>query len=300
MPIDLTPQIISSQFKVNTFTGNNQFFSDSQGDRQVAALSSGGFVVTWQAQNEDGSGWGIYAQRYTDTGAPAGSEFRVNSTWANDQLFPSITALAVGGFVITWQSYLQEGGSNPRNGVYAQRYSESGVPNGSDFRLNTTTNEEQSFSAVSALSDGGFVAIWHSFLQDGNDYGIFGQRVDSNGNALSGEFPINQQTAGNQVEPSLTTLADGGFVVTWETINQDGNGYGIYGRRYLGNGNPASDEFRVNTSFIGDQVNPSVTALTGGGFVVTWQSTDDGSSLGIFGQRYDAAGAATGAEFRVI
>ena len=37
----------------------------------------------------------------------------------------------------------------------------------------------------------------------------------------------------------------------------------------------------------------NVEALAGGGFVVTWSTLgDDGTNYNIFGQRYDAAGAA--------
>jgi hypothetical protein len=37
-----------------------------------------------------------------------------------------------------------------------------------------------------------------------------------------------------------------------------------------------------------------------GGFVVVWQSfSQDGSYFGVFGQRYDSNGAASGSEFQV-
>lgn len=62
---------------------------------------------------------------------------------------------------------------------------------------------------------------------------------------------------------------------------------------------PVGTEFRVNTYTQGPQLNPSVAALAGGGFVVTWESWDqDGSYVGIYGQRYDAAGNRVGGEFR--
>ena len=35
-------------------------------------------------------------------GAPVGSEIRVNTATANDQMVPQITALSNGGFVVTW------------------------------------------------------------------------------------------------------------------------------------------------------------------------------------------------------
>ena len=39
----------------------------------------GDFVITWQSHGQDGSGWGIYAQRYNAAGVKQGTEFRVNT-----------------------------------------------------------------------------------------------------------------------------------------------------------------------------------------------------------------------------
>ena len=47
-------------------------------------------------------------------------------------------------------------------------------------------------------------------------------------------------------------------------------------------------EFQVNTYTDNDQRNPSVTELSGGGFVVTWNSDgQDGSDYGIYGRLFE-------------
>ena len=38
----------------------------------VAAEPNGNFVVVWQNNLQDGSGWGIYAHRYNAAGVPQG------------------------------------------------------------------------------------------------------------------------------------------------------------------------------------------------------------------------------------
>jgi hypothetical protein len=58
-------------------------------------------------------------------------------------------------------------------------------------------------------------------------------------------------------------------------------------------------EFKVNTHTENYQAQTSVSGLGGGGFVVTWESVQDGSFQGVYGQRYSAAGARVGSEFRV-
>ena len=50
------------------------------------------------------------------------------------------------------------------------------------------------------------------------------------------EFQVNTYTSDNQQEPSVTGLADGGFVVTWMSANQDGSSWGVYGQRYAADG----------------------------------------------------------------
>ena len=58
-----------TEFHVSTTTANNQQ------NPTVAALGDGGFVVTWIDNAKDGSGWGVYGQRYGASGVAAGTEF---------------------------------------------------------------------------------------------------------------------------------------------------------------------------------------------------------------------------------
>ncbi|WP_146347931.1 calcium-binding protein [Phaeobacter marinintestinus] len=59
-------------------------------------------------------------------------------------------------------------------------------------------------------------------------------------------------------------------------------------------------EFQINTYTPDDQFDQVVTALVGGGFVVSWESEgQDGENLGVIAQVYDATGAAIGAEIAV-
>ena len=55
------------------------------------------------------------------------SEFRVNSHTADNQNDASVTALSVGGFVVTWASEDQDGA-----GIYGQRYGSNGTAAGAD------------------------------------------------------------------------------------------------------------------------------------------------------------------------
>ncbi|MBD2202408.1 DUF4347 domain-containing protein, partial [Calothrix sp. FACHB-1219] len=280
---------LGNEFRVNTTTNGDQWYSS------VTALSDGGFVVTWSSSVGDGNGWGIYGQRYNASGAAIGSQFLINTTTANDQQYSSVTALSDGGFVVTWSSNGQDGNGW---GIYGRRYNASGTA-GSAFLINTTTANDQLYSSVTALSDGGFVVTWSSNGQDGNGWGIYGRRYNASGTAGS-QFLINTTTTNDQQYSSVTALSDGGFVVTWSSNGQDGNGWGIYGQRYNASGAVAGSQFRINTTTNGDQQYSSVAGLADSSFVVTWSSSvGDSSGWGIFGQRYNTNGTAEGLQFRI-
>ncbi len=273
------------------------YSDESQSSPSVAALNDGGFVVTWLAGSaelivdEEISESAVYGQRYDSNGDIWGPEFIIVSSVTGYQDSVAITSLLDGGFVVTWNSYGQDGSAG---GIYGQRYDSSGVKSGGEFQINSYTDGDQDLPSVTALQDGGFVVTWISVGQEGPDgsgAGIYGQRYDNNGAKVGEEFQINSYTAGWQSSPAITALADGGFVVVWESESQDGSGYGVYGQRYDSDGVRLGEEFLVNSYTQGMQDLPSVTALTDGGFVIVWESEgQDGSGWGIYGQRYNADG----------
>lgn len=280
-----------SEFLVNNTTAGQQQ------EASVAALTAGGYVITWQSDAQDTSGVGIYGQVYGADGTKVGTEFKVNSTVANDQVTPSVVGLTGGGFVVTWASAIQDVSGW---GVYAQRYGATGVAVGSEFKVNTYVSDNQDVPSVSALTSGGFVVTWESANQDGSGWGIYTQRYDSSGVASGSETRVNTQTSDNQFYPSVASLTDGGYVVTWSSYAQDGSTWGIYAQRYASTGTASGSEFRVNSFLTSDQIYPDVTGLSDGSFVITWQSYDqDGSANSVYGQRYSAAGTAAGSEFRI-
>src|SRR4029079_7831968 len=62
---------------------------------------------------------------------------------------------------------------------------------------------------------------------------------------------------------------------------------------------PVGPEFQGNTYTTNGQANPSVASDASGNFVVVWDSSgQDGSSVGVFGQRYASSGSPLGMEFR--
>ena len=94
-----------------------------QRDPSVAGLENGGFVVTWTSTERANGLSGIYGQRYDAAGNAAGGEFRVSSATARVHSRSSLTALAGGGFAVTW---ISEGVDGSRTGVFAPAITRAG------------------------------------------------------------------------------------------------------------------------------------------------------------------------------
>ena len=66
---------------------------------------------------------------------------------------------------MAWSSAQQDGEGN---GVYAQRYSETGVKTGGEFRVNALTAGSQRDAAIARLQNGSFVIAFSSEKVQGN------------------------------------------------------------------------------------------------------------------------------------
>lgn len=125
--------------------------------------------------------------------------------------------------------------------------------------------------------------------------------VPASAQLLGPEFAVNSYTTSHQQYPAVAADSLGNFVVVWASQGQDDPSFaGIFGQRYDAAGAPLGGEFLVNSYTTQIQSKPAVTFDGTGKFVVVWESNgQDGSNLGIFGQRYDVAGTPLGIEFQI-
>ena len=289
-----------AEFQVNTYTTSNQEVP------AVASDSVGNFVIVWQSLTQDGDATGIFGQRFDNTGATQGTEFPVNMITADVQEKPAVTYDGKGNFIAVWESHNYDGSAE---GVAGQRFDSAGAAIGTEFQANTYTTGAQEHATVGADAMGNFVMLWDSDGQDGSAEGIFGQRFSSTGAPVGTEFQANTYTTNEQEDPDVAMDGAGNFVVVWYSGcgdsfscigGQDGDRDGAFGRRFSSNGSALGTEFQINTYTRDNQADPKVAMDALGNFVVAWQSFgEDGSSDGIFAQRFNATGARIGTEFQV-
>jgi hypothetical protein len=114
------------------------------------------------------------------------------------------------------------------------------------------------------------------------------------------EFPVNTYTTNVQLRSASCHDSAGNFVVSWDSYQVDGNGYGIAAQRFSSTASPLGTEFVVNTYTTDGQEHPAVCCKPDGTFVIVWDSDgNDGNLDGVFGQRYDSTGAPDGTEFQI-
>ena len=65
----------------------------------------------------------------------------------------------------------------------------------------------------------------------------------------------------------------------------DGDGFGIFAQVYLNNGAKVFNEFQVNTTTAGDQLEPKVAAGSAGQFMVAWTGPG-GSTRDVYTQAF--------------
>ena len=279
---------MGGEFQINSTTADAQQFPD-------VTAHNGGFIVAWESGgDQDTSGTGIYFQRYDSTGATQGGETLANALTTADQRRPSVAADGTGAFVVCWDS------DELTFEVYCGRFTAAGAAIAGDEQINTTTTGDEQLPVVARESGGAYTVAWQSSSAvDGDGIAVLMRRFNSVGTEVTAETIVNSTTLGDQGEPSIAMAGDGEFVIAYTSANIDSEGTGIGAQLFDGLGATVGGEFRVNTTQVGSQIRPSAAMNSGDAFWIAWQTDDDGSGTGIFGQRYDNTGTEIGVEFTV-
>jgi hypothetical protein len=248
----------------------------------VAALSNGRAVVAYSSM-----AWGTprVGFRITDAAGNLGPEVVVGS--GGDAGMPDVVALADGGFAFAWRV----GGQ-----IHVRTADAFGnLAGGEQVYGNLGT----AFSPSLAALNGGYVVSWGE-LGDGNVYAALngGAPFVASGDGLAATLATAAPL------PSVTALAGGGFVVVWDSYANSPWGYAssdIFFQRFDASGNRVGGMTQANVDGGSGRYDAHVSALSDGGFVVTWESqSGDFDGNGVFGRRFGADGAARDArEFAI-
>lgn len=214
---------------VNTTTAS------SQNHPSVAMDTDGDFIVVWQSLGQDGSDYGIYAQRYNAGGTAQGIETLINATTANNQLSPVVAMDDTGAFAVAWVSNMQDGS---QEGIYTRRFDATGAALGGELLVNTTTAGAQDNPSIAMASEGAFAVAWNSAAQDGSRTGVYQQGFDANGAKAGTETIVNTSTNLFQQFPAIGLKDKTTATIVWQdgernvAATTDGDDYGVFQQRY--------------------------------------------------------------------
>jgi hypothetical protein len=282
-----------SNFRINATTVGSQF------DPSIAQLRGDSFFP-----------YGSIVVAYTDTGADAGGDIRARFIAAGvnilnpntppgqlgaeltvaggseDDRDADVTALADGGFVVTYTRDNGNGDTDIRGTIFNFDTS----VRVSLFNGESAAGTAASGSQVAALANGNYVVTWEQQPVGGGASSAWFQVYDPNGNTVVGATPIDTAGSINR-DVQLVALQDGGFAVAYADNGWAGaDGTEITLRIYNADGSARTDNIRVNSDVSGSQQNPGLSVLANGNLVVGWTSGTNG-----FYQAYTATGAAMAA-----
>ena len=164
----------------------------------------------------------------------------------------SVAADANGDYVVAWTD------TTPgKQGVWAKLYHRlrRSIPTGASRSTSVAALKEMEISAdpnasdiaVARSTDGDFVVTWSS-CNATTDWDVYAQRFDAAGNAKGNIFRVNSYTTSVQRYSAVAMDAQGDFVITWQSLGEDGSGYGIYSQAYNAWGAPSAAPTRSRRS----------------------------------------------------
>jgi cyclophilin family peptidyl-prolyl cis-trans isomerase len=271
---------LGNEVLVNTTTGGDQITPT------IAMASDGSFAIAWSGVGT-GDASGVFMRRFNAAGVAGGNELRINTTIANEQAAPDIAFDASGNLVAAWASRNQDGSDW---GIYAQRYNASGVAQGSEFVINSTTTGSQTLPDVAIDPTGGFLVAWQSFGQDTSGWGIVGRRFTATGVIDGAEFVMNNITAGHQQNVSAGFATDGKLISTWTTGLTNGSGWEVQARSYTAAEVADGLSFAVNQDTSGinsGSQHASFVAVHNDDAIIVWSGNGVPDHDGVYVQRFD-------------
>jgi Ca2+-binding RTX toxin-like protein len=287
---DAQGAMVGIEMQINSTTTGQQSFPD------IAALTDGGFVVTWNSEGQDGSETGIYYQRYDAAGATVGVETLVNTGTVGSQADPQVIGLSNGGYAIAWTDF------NDPASVRMQYYDAAGTPDGSEITVATLDPNHAPIQVqLTELSNGKIAVGWSDALFGSLTDDPFFQIVRPNGNLFGTLTQANTTPGSLANQTKVVALPNGGFMVVWtESFGATGQvGVGdarIVGRIYDNSGVALTGEFTISDGVTGLRYDPAVTVGGDGNVYVSWlEQTGNGEVLVMRG--VDDTGVLQGDQF---
>jgi hypothetical protein len=252
-----------------------------------ACPSASGKIEIWSGLDDSIGQWGVFAQERLSTGEPTGPVTPVGNLSASVQAVPKIGRDTGQQALVVW---VAEDSDGEGFGIVARRLDQAGLPMGDIIRVSEPSQGDQVSPSVAALGESGYVVTWTSYTEDNDQGEVYARYLDSAGNPVDFQFQVNLTSAGEQGHSMVASDPRGNVIIAWESWGQDGDGNGVFARRFDPS-HTGAEEFQVYRAGAGWQYLAGLSTRPAGGFEVRWQVyTPHGHDLGTWGQRLKVTG----------
>ena len=205
---------------------------------------------------------------------PFSSAFQISTQNVNSQEQASVACLSDGRLVVVWKDQASTSGD-----IRFQILIPDGTPSGAEGAVNATTTGQQTAPSVAATSDGGFVVAWTTYATDASG-DIAYRRFNPDGSAaMVSDGAATANTAGIQLDASVTAFANGTFAIGWNEGNTAVSGlsssYAAMVRLFDSTG-PAAAAFRISGNW-GGEYGPRLTT-DGVNLLAAWDDSSGPSN----------------------
>lgn len=290
--------------------------SETQDEPAVSFLQDGKFAAVWTDQRTvHTTDRDIYCQIYNPDGSMVGSNFKVNDDGAASRAGQRTAYISPDGpstFAVTWG----DARANELD-MYYQRFTLSGIPVGSNFKVNddTVKNFFGWCPYISSNTTNQTVIVWRDNRMKYVDPMIWGQKFNpATGQKVDTNFCINPN--GKCGWQSLVRVSsaevdsEGNFYVVWCDGRRVTNAIDTYMQMYNPNGDTVGSAIRINTNLTTDADNqllasaPAIAVRKNSGgtihSVVVWQDKPDTQDFAIMLQSYDKTLNAVGNNISIV
>jgi len=255
------------------------------------AVSDSGMFVIWHSDFWTGD-HEVYIMRFDFNGDSINKRMVINDDVSEeDQLRPCIAMNDSGYLIAVWE--------DERNGncdIYGQLFTTSGDIIGGNFLINDDGESAYQYDPSCAMDyEGNFVVVWWD--ERGTNYHVYGQKFNSSGDPLGGNFLISSDTGtSDQYYSSCAMDSAGNFVAVW--IDNLMGEVSVYGQIFDNTGNPVGSNFEIGQNANDDYGNFPKVSMNKSNFVVTW-CKETNSSIDIYKRRFENDGTPVTNEIKV-
>lgn len=283
------------------------FKTSAQHEAALDVGPNGEIVAVWSSRRQQQGRPGVYAQRFTSEGIASGGEAAVSPGSGSHQSNPVVAVDAAGNTWFAWQAHGQDGQAG---GIFARRF-DIAFQGGPEIQVNQHWEGHQSSPVIAASPSGRVLVSWTTVGGATEPIRVRARLFNADGLPASDEIavvaeaPLSGQTAADspgvdalanrsagrsEMGPAAACSADGGFVVVYSVFDAAMQPAGIRMQRLDATGRPIGREINVSGDARVSQIEPAVTALSGG-YVVCWLDAEsDGHDYGVLARRFDAEG----------